>query len=104
MNDYNEIEKQLLGNKADSYETEVNFGLENEIAEARELKEKKLSPLKITDINKISPDKKYDKNSIYRVFNRKNKTETYVNGEQAENMVKYTEDYIIRFDHRIEMV
>ena len=104
MNDYNEIEKQLLGNRADTYETEVNSGLENEIAEARELKEKKLSPLKITDISKISPDKKYDKNTIYRVFNRKNKTETFVNGEQAENMVKYTEDYITRFDHRIEMV
>ncbi len=103
MNDYNEIEKQLLDN-ADDYEMEIVSGLDAEIAEARELKEKKLSPLKITDINKIAPDKKYDKNSIYKVFNRKNKTETYVNGEQAENMVKYTEDYIIRFDHRVEMV
>jgi hypothetical protein len=30
------------------------------------------------------------------------KTETFVNGEQAENMIKYTDNYVIRFDHRIE--
>jgi len=104
MNDFNEIELSLLGKDTNPYEVEILSNLESEIAQARQQAEKKLSPLKITDINKIPADKKFDKNSIYRVFNRKQKTETYINGEQAENMMKYTEDYIIRFDHRIEFV
>lgn len=100
------IEKELLGEEGlNLYETEFENKLEEEIQQARKEMEKKnkkdVNIVKITDISKLSPEEKFDKNSIYRVFNRKQKTETFVNGEQAENMLKYTDDYIIRFDHRI---
>lgn len=93
-----DIENILL-NQPVIIEDEINERLEREIQAARIPKKEII----ITDIKQIPPDKKFDKATIYRVFNRKQKTETFVNGEQAEDMLRYTDDYIIRFDHRIEM-
>ena len=101
------LEAVLLGeNLAGIYEREIEDKIEKEIASARKEREieadRKKYEVIITDIKQISPEKKFDKLSIYKVFNRKQKTETFVNGEQAENMIKYTDDYVIRFDHRVE--
>lgn len=106
MSEKQNIEKELLGGEVlNLYETEFENKLEEEIQQARKEMEKKnkkdVSIVKVTDISKLSPEEKFDRNSIYRVFNRKQKTETFVNGEQAENMLKYTDDYIIKFDHRL---
>lgn len=92
------IENTLLGQPI-NIEEEIDERLEREIQAARQPKQEII----ITDIKRVSPEKKFDKLSIYRVFNRKQKTETFVNGIQAEDMMRYTDDYIIRFDHRIEM-
>lgn len=93
------LEARLLG-----YEDEINQKLENEIEEARQQREKleNQKQIKITDVTKLSPEEKFDKNTIYKIYNRKQKTETFINGEQAENLVQYTDDYIIRFDHRLQ--
>jgi hypothetical protein len=96
------IEEDLLNNAVGfDYEAEMKKRIEKEIREARELKEKKERFLIETDISKIANDEKFDKNSIYKVFNRKQKTETFVNGEQAKNLIKYTDEYVLMFDHRI---
>lgn len=107
MSKKDELEAKLLGEESlDYYEKDLENKLENEINEARKLREKEAQKEKyevvISDIKLVPPEKRYDKLSIYKVFNRKQKTETYVNGEQAENMIKYTDDYIIKFDHRTE--
>lgn len=101
----NDLESKLLGeNKLNYYEQDLQAKIEKEIADAKEQQEKEANKntVVITDLNKISTDKRFDKQSIYKIFNRKQKTETFVNGEQAENMLKYIEDYVVRFDHRTE--
>jgi len=92
------IEAKLLG-----YEDEIKQKIENEIEEARKQREKLANQkqIKITDITKLLPEEKFHKNTIYKIYNRKQKTETFINGEQAENLVQYTDDYVIRFNHRL---
>ena len=97
-------EMLLKNNPDDTFEQEFNRLLEEEIKEARELAEKKQNKpehLIETDFLKLSKEEKFDRNTIYKIFNRIQKTETFVNGEQAENLIKYTDKYIVRFDHRI---
>ena len=102
----NNLENKLLGLNADKYEKEIEDQIEEEIALARKEMEKRLNKdqhsIKITDINEVSQEKRFDKESIYKIFNRKQKIETFVNGEQAQNLLKYTDDYVVKFDHRIE--
>jgi len=104
-NEQTETEQKLLGSiPAFDYEKQLKEQINKEIAEARLSQEKKKNPdhfLVETDISKLTKDEKFDKNSIYRIFNRKQKTETFVNGEQAQNLIKYTNDYVVMFDHRI---
>lgn len=97
-------EKLLFEGGVDGYEEILNEKIKAEISEAQRKREELLAENKkfITDIKKVSPEKKFDINTIYKVFNRKQKTETYVSGMQAEYLIKYTDDYIVRFHHRIE--
>ena len=99
-NNYNDknIEKILL-NKAD-YEDEMARDLEDEIAQAKTRIDK--IPEIITDQKLVSVEAMWDINTIYKVYNRKQKTESFIRGDQAESLIKYTDDYVIRFDHRIE--
>lgn len=101
--DSKQLEETLLNNTMGfDYESELKNRIEREMQEARELREKKKDHFLIeTDISKLSNEEKFDRNSIYKVFNRKQKTETFVNGEQAKNMIKYTDEYVLMFDHRI---
>lgn len=97
-------QKFLNNNPVFDYETQLKTEIEKEISEARQLREKQQNNdnfLIETDISKLSKDEKFDKNTIYRIFNRKQKTETFVNGEQAFNLIKYVNDYVVMFDHRI---
>ena len=93
-------EARLLG-----YEDEIKQKIENEIEEARKQREKleNQKQIKITDISQLLPEEKFHKNTIYKIYNRKQKTETFINGEQAENLVQYTDDYVIRFDHCLKL-
>jgi len=99
------LEEKLLNNKPGfDYETELKNQITKEIEEARVLQEKRKNKdnfLVETDYLKLTKEEKFDKNTIYRIFNRKQKTETFVNGEQAQNLIKYTADYVVMFDHRI---
>ena len=101
-----DTESKLLGTNTTDYEEEIKCGIDKEIEDGRRVMEKRKNPegskVIINDAKLITFDKKFHKDTIYKVFNRKQKTETFVNGEQAENMVSYTDDYVVRFDHRIE--
>ena len=104
-NEKNQMEEQLLNNNPHfDYEAELKKQIYKEIEEARELREKQSKKdnfLIETDFLKLTKEEKYDKNTIYKIFNRKQKTETFVNGNQAQNLIKYTNDYVVMFDHRI---
>ncbi|GEM_PF-7003678 len=104
-NQKNELEQKLLElNFSSNYEDDLKKQVEKEIQEAREFQEKRKNKdnnFIETDFSKLSKDERFDSNTIYRVFNRVQKTETFVNGEQAENLIKYVNDYVVRFDHRI---
>ncbi|MEI8390195.1 MAG: hypothetical protein WCG23_09975 [bacterium] len=97
-------EKLLNSNPTFDYESELKNQINKEIEDARALEEKRRNKTEFlveTDILKLSEAEKFDKNTIYKVFNRKQKTETFVNGEQAQNLIKYINDYVLMFDHRI---
>jgi len=104
-NNSNPIEKKILGGFSGfDYETELKKRIEQEMEEARKLEEKRLHKenyLIETDFLKLSDAEKFDKNTIYKVFNRKQKTETFVNGEQAQYLIKNPAEYVVMFDHRI---
>jgi hypothetical protein len=104
-NKKNQLEQKILNNKPGfDYESELKNQINKEIEEARELQEKRKKKDNFfieTDFLKLSQEDKFDKNTIYRVFNRKQKTETFVNGQQAQNLIKYINDYVVMFDHRI---
>ena len=96
-------EKLLSSNPSFNYEEELKRKIVQEMEEARELQEKKKkkdSFIIETDISKLSNDEKFDRYSIYKIFNRIQKTETFVNGEQARNLMKNTDSYVVMFDHR----
>jgi hypothetical protein len=97
------LEAKLMGRGSFEIEKEIEDELQHEINEARKNNEKAKQAEKkiITDYKKVKPHERFDKNTIYRVYNRKLKNETFVNGEQAENMLKYTDDYVIRFYQRV---
>ena len=101
----NNLEEKILDNNIRfDYETEFKNKINKEMEDARELREKRNNKenfLIETDFLKLTQEEKFHKNTIYKVFNRKQKTETFVNGEQAQNLIKYVNDYVVMFDHRI---
>lgn len=103
-NNKRHIEEQLLNNNPDfSYEDEIEKQIAQEMKEAKELREKnntKNNFILERDISKLSKDVKFDKHSVYKIFNRQLKTETFVNGEQAQSLMKYIDNYVVMFDHR----
>ena len=47
---------------------------------------------KITDLTKLTPDVIFSKKSIFKTFNKITKTESYINGLQAEGMLGLQKD------------
>ena len=92
------IENRLLNNS--NYEDELEKKIQQEILEAKTEKER--VPHIVKDQKQVSQDLIWHSDTIYRVYNRKLKTESLVRGDQAESLVKYTDYYVVRFDHRIE--
>lgn len=100
-----QLEEKLLNSQPGfDYESELKNQINKEMQEARELQEKRNNKTEFfieTDFLKLTDSEKFDRNTIYKVFNRKQKTETFVTGEQAQNLIKYSNDYVVMFDHRI---
>jgi hypothetical protein len=100
------IEDRLFGSFTEyTYEHSQEEIGKREILEAREIREKlketQKQTIKETDFSKVAKSERFDKKSIYAVFNRKEKTENFVTGDQAEVFLKYPHEYIVKFDHRI---
>lgn len=80
-----ELEQKLI-NKS-SLDELIKQKMEEELK--AEIEKAKIKPEKqlLTDISKVPQDLIFSKYSVFRVFNRVNKTESFINGIQAESMM-----------------
>jgi hypothetical protein len=82
----NKDTEQMLLNNA-SLEDLIKMKIENELNEefrrSRENPERKT----YTDISQVPKSLIFSAHATYRLFNRKNKTETFINGIQAEGLI-----------------
>lgn len=81
----NDYEQRLLSHA--SLDELIKMKMEQELqAELDKLKD---TPKKqvITDIAKVPKELIFSKQAVFKIFNRINKTETYLNGLQAEAML-----------------
>lgn len=80
-----EQEQRLLSHA--SLDELIKMKMEEELkAEFEKSKEKPKKQI-ITDISKVPSELVFSKQAVYKIFNRVNKTETYLNGLQAEAML-----------------
>lgn len=83
--DMNDYEQRLLSHA--SLDELIKMKMEQELqAELDKLNE---TPKKqvVKDITKVPPALIFSKKAVFKIFNRINKTETYLNGLQAEAML-----------------
>lgn len=81
----NDLEQRLLSSA--SLDELIKMKMEEELnEEINKIKEQPNKEL-ITDISKVPKNLIFSKKAVYRLFNRINKTETYINGVQAESMI-----------------
>lgn len=83
--EFNEDEQRLL--KQTSLDDLIKLKMEEELK--AEIEKSKETPKKQTqtDISKVPTNLIFSKKAVYKVFNRINKTQTYINGMQAEAML-----------------
>lgn len=83
--DKNNVEERLLSQK--SLDELIKIKMEEELK--AQMKKAKQKPQKhvITDISKVPRHLIFSKLSVYKMFNKVNKTETYLNGIQAEGLI-----------------
>ena len=80
--DENDMEQRLLSQA--SLDDLIKMKMEEELkAEFKKSKEKPQREI-ITDISKVPTNLIFSKHAVYKMFNRINKTETFLNGLQAE--------------------
>jgi len=83
--DEQDLEQRLLSHA--SLDELIKMKMEEELkAEFDKAKEMPKSVI-ITDISKVPTKLIFSKQAVYKIFNRLNKTETYINGMQAEAML-----------------
>ena len=81
----NDLEQRLLSQA--SLDDLIKMKMEEELkAEFKKSKEKPQKQI-INDISKVPTKLIFSKQAVYKMFNRINKTETYLNGLQAEAML-----------------
>lgn len=81
----NDIEQRLLSQA--SLDELIKIKMEEELkAELEKAKDKPKKKV-VTDISKVPQDLIFSKEAVYKLFNRNIKTETYINGVQAEAML-----------------
>lgn len=81
----NEIEQRLLNHASldELIKLKMEEELKAEFEKSKQISQKQI----ITDISKVPLDLLFSKQAVYKMFNRANKTETYLNGLQAEAML-----------------
>ena len=82
--DEKELEERLLSHA--SLDELIKMKMEEEIKTEFEKSNHKPKKVKITDISKVPTPLIFSKSAVYKMFNRINKSETYLNGIQAEAM------------------
>lgn len=84
-NNENELEQRLLSHASldELIKMKMEEELNNELKKAKEKPQKQV----ITDIAKVPAELIFSKKAVYRIFNRINKTETFINGLQAEALL-----------------
>lgn len=80
-----DVEERLLNHA--SLDELIKLKMEEELK--IEMEKAKVKPKQeiIKEISKVPTELIFSKKSVYKVFNRINKTETYINGVQAEGML-----------------
>lgn len=81
----NDIEQRLLGNA--SLDELIKIKMEEELKEEFEKAKEKIEKQTVTDISKAPTELIFSKQAVYKVFNRITKSETYINGLQAEGLL-----------------
>jgi len=83
--DMNEQEQRLL--KSASLDELIKMKMEEELQTEIDKSKEKLEKQVITDISKVPMHLIFSKHSVYKIFNRVTKMETFINGLQAEAML-----------------
>lgn len=78
-------EQKLLSHA--SLDELIKMKMEEELKAEFEKAKQKPQKQTITDISKVPTELIFSKKAVYKIFNRINKTETYINGMQAESML-----------------
>lgn len=81
----NDIEQRLLGNA--SLDELIKMKMEEELQEEFKKSKEKIEKQIVTDISKVPTELIFSKQTVYKVFNRITKSETYINGLQAEGLL-----------------
>lgn len=81
----NDDEQKLLSHASidELIKIKMEEELKEEIKKAKEIPSKQI----ITDISKVSDNLVFSKQAVFKLFHRINKTESYINGLQAEAML-----------------
>lgn len=95
----NENSEEIVINKNNNF---LKESLIDELVEDYELNKKE--SIKITNLLKVPKEKHYSDEAIYKCFNKKNKTVSFVNGGQAYGLLKTRPNdthpgYLLEFDH-----
>ncbi len=80
-----DMEQMLLNNT--SLDELIKMKIENEFQSEIEQSKNKPEKTLINDISQVPKRLIFSKQSVFKVFNRNTKTETYINGVQAEAML-----------------
>lgn len=83
--DTNEIEQRLLNSA--SLDELIKMKMEEELSAEFVKSNEVVKTRLITDISQVRSDLIFSKQSVFKIFNRVNKTESYLNGLQAEAML-----------------
>ena len=84
-NQENHIEKMLL--EGASLEDLIRMKIETEFQNEAEKLKHKPEKVTYTDISKVPEKYIFSKNSVFKVFNKRTKNESYINGVQAEALL-----------------
>lgn len=84
-NEENRLEERLLSNA--SLDELIKMKMEEELKQEFKKSKEKITQRIETDIKCVPKELIFSKRAIYKVFNKINKTETYINGLQAESML-----------------
>lgn len=84
-NKKNEFEERLLSNA--SLDELIKIKMDQELSKEIEASQKKVKKQIIKNIKDVPKDKIFSKETVYKIFNRKTRSESYINGIQAESLI-----------------